>query len=253
MLLDRELLLETFFNVTPFRDAGMPVETYWFGHLAPGQSEWIDPKGNGLGEGAKYFKYDPAEAKKLVEAAGFKTPAPAQYSYFTDNNPETVKENQVMAQMITESGVLKMELDGLLYNTSWRTARNSSGTGFSGVLHHQGSAVSAESIYTQKYTVGGRNAVSPAPIAGVTELIPKLRAEVDPLKHTAIIQDIEKKLALEWPDILRAGTVPGYTLHWPWFKNYGVFKEGLGNTAKSFVQYWYDAKLEKQVTGKSQS
>lgn len=253
MLLDRELLIETFFNVKPFRDAGMPVETYWFGHLAPGQSEWIDPKENDLGEGAKYFKHDVAEARKLVEAAGFNPPVPAKYSYYTDNNQDVVKENQVMAQMITESGVFNMELDGLLYNTSWRTARNSEGMGFTGVLHHQGAQVSAESIFTQKYTVGGRNAVGTSPIPGVTDQIAKLRSEVDPLKHTAIIQDIEKRLALEFPDILRAGTVPGFTLHWPWFKNSGVFKEGLGNTAKSFVQYWYDAKLEKELTGESQS
>jgi ABC-type transport system substrate-binding protein len=253
MLLERELLIETFFNVTPFRDAGLPVETYWNGHLAPGQPEWIDPKGTGLGEGAKYFRHDVAEARKLVKAAGFKPPVQSVYSYFNDNNPETVKENEVMAQMITESGVFRMELDGLSYNNTWRNARNSRGTGFIGVLHHQAAAVSAESIYTQKYTPTGRNAVGPDPIPGITDQVGKLRTEVDPLKHTAIIHDIEKKLALEWPDILRAGTTPGFALHWPWLKNYGVFKEGLGATAKSYVRYWYDAKLEKEITGKSQA
>jgi ABC-type transport system substrate-binding protein len=253
MLLDRDLLVETFFNVTPFKDAGLPVESYWNGHLAPGQPEWIDPRGKELGEGARYFQYNVAEAKKMVEAAGFKTPVAAKYSYFTDQVPEEVKENQVMAQMVSESGVFNMELDGLLYVSTWRTARESSGMGFPGVLWHRASSVSAENIFTQKYTPAGRNSVTPVPLPGITELITKAKGEVDPLKHTAIIQDIEKKLALDFPDVCRAGTVPGYTLHWPWFKNNGVFKEGLGGSARAYVRYWYDAKLEKEITGKSQT
>jgi peptide/nickel transport system substrate-binding protein len=32
---------------------------------------WLDPNGPDFGPNAKYFKYDPAEAKKLLEAAGF--------------------------------------------------------------------------------------------------------------------------------------------------------------------------------------
>jgi len=32
---------------------------------------WLDPRGPDAGPGAKYFKFDPAEAKKLLAAAGF--------------------------------------------------------------------------------------------------------------------------------------------------------------------------------------
>ena len=32
---------------------------------------WLDPRGPDMGPTAKYFKYDPAEAKKLLAAAGF--------------------------------------------------------------------------------------------------------------------------------------------------------------------------------------
>ena len=145
------------------------------------------------------------------------------------------------------AGALNRQLDGLLYNLSWRTARDSSGTGCSGVLWHRASSVSAENIFTQKYTPAGRNSVTPVAIAGVTDLITKAKGEVDPVKHTAIIQDIQKKLAVEFPDVSWAGDVPGFTLRWPWLKNHGVFLEGLGGTARSYVQYWYDAKVEKET------
>lgn len=32
---------------------------------------WLDPRGSEMGPGAKYFKYDPAEAKQLLAAAGY--------------------------------------------------------------------------------------------------------------------------------------------------------------------------------------
>jgi ABC-type transport system substrate-binding protein len=32
---------------------------------------WLDPRGSDMGQGAKYFKYDPAEAKSLLAAAGY--------------------------------------------------------------------------------------------------------------------------------------------------------------------------------------
>jgi peptide/nickel transport system substrate-binding protein len=32
---------------------------------------WLDPRGSDMGPGAKYFKYDPAEARKLLAAAGY--------------------------------------------------------------------------------------------------------------------------------------------------------------------------------------
>jgi len=36
-----------------------------------------------------------------------------------------------------------------------------------------------------------------------------------------------------------AGTSPGFTLHWPWLKNYNVFIEGNAS-AKAYVYAWYD-------------
>ena len=72
MLVDRQAMLEAAYGTKTYEDAGLDVKTYWDGHLANRAGEWVDPSTDELGEGAKFFKYDPAEAKKLFDAAGYK-------------------------------------------------------------------------------------------------------------------------------------------------------------------------------------
>jgi peptide/nickel transport system substrate-binding protein len=249
MMLDRDLLVEAFENVEQFRTAGLPTEMYWHSHLAAGLPEWLDPKGNDLGEGAKYFKYTPAEARKLVEAAGVPMPVKEQFGYFTDMAPAEGKQWETMRQMINEGGTFNMEIWAQSYDTTWRQARQSFGTGYTGMSAHRASALSADLITTQKYTPSGANAVSTKPTPIVTDLVLKQKSEVDPKKRTAIFHEIQKALALEWPDLPIAGTSPGFTLHWPWLKNHNIFIEGNAS-AKSYVYAWYD-KAEHDKAKKS--
>jgi hypothetical protein len=151
-----------------------------------------------------------------------------------------VKRNQTMLPMFNEGGVFKMDFDSMLYNTTWRTARASAGMGFTGLLWHRAAILSADVILTQKYTPNGRNAVSTNPTPVVTDLIFKQKGELDPHKRTAIVQQIQKQLALDWPDISWVGSSPPFTLRWPWLANHGVFLEGNGASSKMFASFWYD-------------
>jgi ABC-type transport system substrate-binding protein len=241
MLIERDLIIETENNVAAYRDAGLDVKTYWHGHIAAGLSEWVDPKGTGLGEGAKYFQFNPAEAKKLAEASGLKLPIEFPWGYFSDRAPDEGKQNEVMAAMVAEGGVFKPALDGLAYDTTWRTARASAGTGFAGTLYQRASSLPADLILNQKYTPTGRNSVSKEPLPIVTDLVKKQRSEVDPKKRLSIIQEIQKQLALDWPDMSLPGVAPGFTLRWPWLRNHGIWLEGFGTgSARQQSYFWYD-------------
>ncbi|MPZ50502.1 MAG: hypothetical protein GEU75_14590 [Dehalococcoidia bacterium] len=239
MMLDRDLLTETFYNVSIFQEAGLPVKLYWHSHLAAGLPEWLDPQGTDLGEGAQYFQYNPAEAKKLVEAAGLTTPYAAPHHFFIDNAQEEVRYNEVINAMFNDGGVFNLAIDGMQYDTSWRNARASAGMGFKGVLWHRAAALSADVILTQRYTPKGRNSVSANPIPGITDLVLKQKTELDPKRREALIHDIQKAAALEFPDMTRAGTAPSFTLHQPWLSNHNVFSVG-NDSAKPFVYAWYD-------------
>jgi len=69
---DRDLFIETSFNLTAFRKEGLPMETIMVNGLR--DQSWpgwmLDPLSKDFGPNTKYFKPDLAEAKKLLTAAG---------------------------------------------------------------------------------------------------------------------------------------------------------------------------------------
>jgi len=73
MSLDRDLWIDTWFNVPSFTKEGLPVETR-YNTAIPGRWDgyWLDPRDTkAFGENAKYYSHNVAEAKKLLAAAGY--------------------------------------------------------------------------------------------------------------------------------------------------------------------------------------
>jgi peptide/nickel transport system substrate-binding protein len=82
MSLERDALMELGYNVKKLRDAGLKVETKWHNLIPAGETaRWLDPHSPQMGAAANNFKYNPAEAKKLMEAAGFANGFEATYQY----------------------------------------------------------------------------------------------------------------------------------------------------------------------------
>jgi len=240
MLVDRDLWIATIYNTDTFLKEGLPVEVRWNTCITGDSPEWLDPKGRELGEGAQYFQYNPEEARKLVQAAGVSMPYSAPFGHYTDRVPEDQTRFQVIVEMMSEGGIFDISSDPLLYNSSWRSARQAGGKEHAGLLWHRTAGLDADIILTQMFTPKGRNSNDADGTPGVTELVLQQKSELDPKKRTEIVQQIQKKLALDWPVIPWAGTAPGFTLRWPWLMNHGVFIEGNAS-AKAYVNYWYDA------------
>jgi peptide/nickel transport system substrate-binding protein len=72
MAWDRDLFMDTFFNIPAFAGQGLPITTRWNTALS-GVNEgwWLDPKGKDFGPNSQYFQHNVAEAKKLMAAAGY--------------------------------------------------------------------------------------------------------------------------------------------------------------------------------------
>ncbi|MPZ48407.1 MAG: hypothetical protein GEU75_03685 [Dehalococcoidia bacterium] len=246
MSMERDLLIHALNNLNEFETAGLPISTYWNSHVAAGQPEWLDPKGTGLGEGAKYFKFDLAEAKKLVEAAGLQTPVKSTIADYSDRTPERFKETLTIAQQITQAGVFNMEAEPLLYGSSWRAARQSGGMGFDGLVHHSGNSNPTGQQLPAFFTPNGSNTSSAIPIPNVTEAVYKLRGLTDAAQREALVHEIQKQLALEWPMMTQPGDAPLFTLQWPWLRNSNVFKTINPDTARLFAWMWYDKDLHER-------
>ncbi|MPZ47900.1 MAG: hypothetical protein GEU75_01045 [Dehalococcoidia bacterium] len=244
MMLDRDLLIEATENVNGFRDAGLPVKMVWHSHLGAGAPEWLDPRGTELGEGAKYFQYNPTEAKKMVEAAGLKTPVSVKYGGWVGVEEEGVKLHQTMAQMVAEGGAFQVEWVPLDYQTTYRSQLNSGGRDFTGLLGSRHAADSADINFTELLTPNGRKRLSVEPLPGLTDLVLKQQRETDPRLKTVLIRDIQKQLALDWPYFCNPGIATSFSLRWPWIANHGVFEIGQ-TSARDFTHYWYDESKRK--------
>jgi ABC-type transport system substrate-binding protein len=245
MTIDRDLYIDVMENVSQFQSQGLPVETAWNGHLAAFFPSWIDPRNEKeLGEGAKYFKHDPAEAKKLLQAAGFPGKVKFPWNYYTDRGSEHTKINEIVVQMAVDTGLFEVSLEPLPYASTWRdVCQGSNGDGFAGFCYNSADGFNEDAYLVNIYTPEGKFATASKPTPGLTDLVLKSRTETDPQKRSEIIKDVQRKAAVEMHYLPIPGRSLGFTLRWPWLKNHGVFERG-GATAREFTEAWYDPKAK---------
>jgi ABC-type transport system substrate-binding protein len=241
MMYDREALIEAAYGTKAWTDAGLDVETYWDGHLSNRSAEWIDPSGNGLGEGAKYFQVNLEEAKKLLSAAGYNNEN-LTFDFRANFGPPNVVE--ILHGMMLNGG-LNVELRPRPEN-EWRNLKASFGEGFQDFLWSTSNSYNADGYLATKYTPGGKDKVTPNAIPGITDSILRMRREMDNTKRAEMVQQIQKDLALEMPDLPAVSTLPvaGYNLTQPWLRNNVWVVPGFSvqsSTARPYTAYWYDA------------
>jgi len=240
MLVDRQAMLEAAYGTKTYEDAGLDVKTYWDGHLANRAGEWVDPSTDELGEGAKFFKYDPAEAKKLFDAAGYKNEK-LHLDFRAGFGPTGVLD--ILHGML-QSGGLNVDQRANEAN-AWRDLKASAGAGFDDFLWSTANSYNAEGFLATKYTTGGKDKVTPNAIPGITDSILRMRREVDNAKRVDMVKQIQKDLAMEMPDLPVVSTlsVAGYQLTQPWLRNYRWIVPGFNqwaSSARPMTVFWYD-------------
>ncbi len=80
MALDREAFVNVIFDPKRFTDIGVKLNSYWNTPLSAGWGDyWLDPRGKDFGPAAAYMQHNVAEAKKLLDAAGFNAQKPFEF------------------------------------------------------------------------------------------------------------------------------------------------------------------------------
>ncbi len=237
MLLDRDLWIDTFYDVSGYRREGLDIDTIWHSHIPSGCPDWIDPKGKGLGEGAKYFQYDLAEAKRLIRAAGAEK-TPVVFHYFTTLNNNSPPRNEVHAGMLREGFDIKVE--PLDYVSSWReVCQRSTGNGYDGICYNTQATPTQDAYLVSMYTPDGKYTVSDKPLGRITDLVVQQRRELDAKKRGDLVREIQQLAAADMVNLPFIGHAPSFSLRWPWLRNEGVFTSG-GYSARPETRAWYD-------------
>lgn len=243
LAVDRDLYLETFHNMARFEAEGLPVETRWNTALpATVEGWWLDPKGKDFGPNARFFRYDPAEAKKLLGAAGYLNGIhDVESKYVTGPELPSSKHAEVLDAMFAEIGV-KSTVKALDYAKEYLPQfRDGQGqfegwaykSVFGGFTAGDAAATMANEYWSKVgvtfhgFSTGGQNAKSGD--SQVETMIEKARVEHDPEKRRALIFDLQRYLAKTMYALPPPGAATGFETAWPCLGNFRVYQGGRVN------------------------
>jgi peptide/nickel transport system substrate-binding protein len=258
MAIDRDEFIDTFYDVAGSKKRGMSYETRWSNMIAVGWPEWLDPKSKKMGypdnAPGKWYRYDPAEAKKLLNAAGYANGINTVGFYFTGQSSDFMRRVQVTLDYFQRIGV-RCQLEGQDYYTQFIPESvlkgNAKGIGFtpSGEFNEVDQMLYDHFMPQRNYwdppgQVSGPEGTSnrnPANFADATisELIEKQRRTLDMEERKGIIHDIQVRLSdLMWeiPWNGEADTV--YSFTYPWVMNERVWRAVPDNS----IHLWIDPK-----------
>jgi peptide/nickel transport system substrate-binding protein len=122
MSIDRDLFIDAFYNVPVFEAEGISMSKAWnTASRCDAVGWWLDPQGKDFGENAKFFKYDVAEVKKLLSAAGFANGLDVDAHHITTGDYGAAFPNQVqtLIGMATEAGIRLKSLPAN-FSTDWQ-------------------------------------------------------------------------------------------------------------------------------------
>src|SRR4051812_35050699 len=240
MTIDRGLYLDTVYNLSKFKDGGLPVESIWEAGLqADNYQGWVlDAKAKDFGPNAKYFEYNVAEAKKLVAAAGFNAETemilPARQSV---RNVAYYDGLEPIYGMTQESGVFKFKITYIAnYDADWViNYHNQAKQPFNGVTISLSSLAQDPATYLYAY-YNSKGQLRQGTDATLDDMTKKAMAEFDTNKRKQLVHDIQRYEGgkMFFP---RIGGARGFSVAWPAVRNREVYQ---GGTQRALTTLWLD-------------
>jgi len=244
---DRDLFIEGVYNVSAFKNEGIPLDTAWSTAVnATDTTWWLNPQSKEFGENAKYYNHDPAEAKKLLAAAGFANGLDIVAHYITtaQYGVDFQKWIEIVLGFGNDVGFRwKNEAPG--YTQDWRPKYADAKGRYSGVAFRidTGPPDTGDRLYSHYHSKGtlfqGFSADGKSSFAGdpkMDDLTLQTRREFDQKKRIQIGYDIQRYEAQQQYFPFAPGGASALTLTWPVLRNVGVYKGGRDE----LVYLWVD-------------
>src|SRR5262249_28595804 len=255
MLLDRETFASAYSDADKFKAANIQQDLGYDNFIGRGWGEyWVDPFGKDAGDGAKYYKHDVAEAKKLLAAAGFPGGFKTTF-YGPSGTPYGVnyqRDAETLAGMMREGGI-EVTFKQVDYSSDYVPNYNYN-QAFDGIsifvnTTYGGVANNLRSNW-HSASVQDRSPYAPAKIGKpggpkdtqLDGLIDSLLRETDRQKAVKLVQDIQRYLSTVLYTIPYNYKVRSLTLTWPWVGNAGVYRGWAVTSSPTdiYPNLWFD-------------
>jgi ABC-type transport system substrate-binding protein len=201
--------------------AGIDIEVKTTTHIPPVHGVWLDPEKGELGELSKNYLYDPAEAKKNLQAAGFQAPIRLPFHQESAVGTSVADMNTLLVDSMNRSGNFALDVTSYSNSVAYRDCGRSHNCG--GMMMQLSHDDEVDRILYRQYHSQGNIARSAQPFADdkMDAMIIAQRRELDVEKRRALLKDLQLELAR------RMTAIPGrhhfnvITLSWPWMHNTG--------------------------------
>jgi ABC-type transport system substrate-binding protein len=145
-----------------------------------------------LGEGAKYYKHDPAEAKRLLAAAGYPNGFPASLCFTTYGSTVLVDAMQLILKQLKDVGI-DTKLDQREYGAYISSCFY--GKFPSMAFGPQTPFLEPDTFLYGQYFPGEPRNQSHINDPAIADLLVRQRRTADPAKRREIIQELQRYLA----------------------------------------------------------
>jgi peptide/nickel transport system substrate-binding protein len=245
MLLDRETWTRTFGAVDKFQAVGLPTTMRWMTHA--GVEGAPQPLDKDFGPNAKYYMYNPAEAKKLLSAAGYPDGFTTDALYRSDGTA-VFPQYDALVGMLKDGGI-KVNVKVVdRVNVFDKNVRNGHGNwdGFS--FDIGGASPSVAAFLWRRYAstgtvfagfdgTGGKDRMKGDPY--VDDVTNKMVREADKQKKQALIDDFIRYMAEKMYEVPAGGQAQAYRVVWPVVQNFGVFRTIVPGVEND-IHLWLD-------------
>ncbi len=239
MCIDRDAMTELAYNVSFLEAAGIDVETPWHNLLPAGETRWwLDPQGSDMGPNAKYFVYNPTEAKALLSAAGYATGFETKYQYTANRYGTTFND-------VAEANVAFMDAIGIKSATEVQDYSSTYITqtflgNFTGIAFGYQTPFPEAGSYFKRFFTDNPANHSRVKDAQLTKLSNDQGVELDEEKRRDIMWEIQRINAEKMyyiPNQAGAGT--GWSAAHPDMRNYPEYvTKAYGAPTETLPYFW---------------
>lgn len=254
MLVDRDAYLDTWNNITALRAAGYPVDVKYNSHLSGGLESsgyWVDPKSPDMGEGAKSYTLNVAEAKKLLAAAGYTSAIETDINWIPEGyyGTDFPKWAETFKGFFEADGLFKLKQVNPPYATEYLPKFYWNKGDFNGITVGATTDYPADPdghIFAYYHSKGSRQKVAFKGTETIDtksdSMIEAQRRELDPKKRVELIREWQRYVATTMPTVPFPGVANTFTFAWPWWGNYGVHRAWDTESARfSAAEHtWFD-------------
>jgi ABC-type transport system substrate-binding protein len=265
LLLDRETIVDVKTQRAQFADAGLDLGVRYHSAIGAGwEGSWVDPTdAASFGNESRYFRYDPAEAHRLMSAAGYADGLDTLLHY--NGGPEYgtnySRTAELLSGLLAENGV-RAALDPHAYQSDWLpnyqlgyatvAANGRPLRGFAGIAYRSAtqSVTAAAELFAALHSQGtrfhglaqdGRNPTQGDP--ELSRLLENLRSELGAARRQTLALDAARLVAR------RAYAIPmlpfaaqTFSLTWPVLVGHGaLIPHPAGSpVTETALNHWLD-------------